>query len=380
MLNENPNAFVINNNNIILTSGLLKYIENPEALIGVIAHEIGHIKKFHLTKRKQKVKDLQILDQISSLAAITTSILSNNPEILLQSTITSKSNIQNYYSLYSKDQEREADLFAVQKLNDLKISTKGLTKFLNSLEKESNKKDRTKDNFMFASHPNYDDRLNIISSFTNKEYNELNDQMYERFLFTKAKLFGHTENEIDILRTYLYGDSLDYGKSIVLANQGKLLESLKIINRLIDKKHKNIFFLETKADILFKHGYIVEAKKFYEISLSMDNNNIHIRNRLFHINYDNLEFLKYNDVNKLFEKYNDLVFNYSLDVDFYHKWHHIFQILNKESWMLFVDAKIDILNKKNGSAISKLKKIINISTNTKLIIHSKNLINKINDA
>ena len=31
------------NNKIVFTSGLLKYIQSPEALIGVLAHEIGHI-------------------------------------------------------------------------------------------------------------------------------------------------------------------------------------------------------------------------------------------------------------------------------------------------------------------------------------------------
>ena len=108
MLNDTPNAFVINHNIIVLTSGLLKYIQSPEALIGVITHEIGHIKNFHLTKRKKRIEDMKLLDQISSLATITTSILSNNPEIFIQSTIASKSQIQNYFSSYSKNQEREA--------------------------------------------------------------------------------------------------------------------------------------------------------------------------------------------------------------------------------------------------------------------------------
>ena len=40
---------------------------------------------------------MQVLKQISSLAAITTSILSNNPAIIIQSTLISKSNLQNYF-------------------------------------------------------------------------------------------------------------------------------------------------------------------------------------------------------------------------------------------------------------------------------------------
>ena len=52
-------------------------------------------------------------------------------------------------------------------MNDLKISTKGLIKFLKYLEKEFYKKGQSKDSFMFSNHPNYEDRLNIISSFSN---------------------------------------------------------------------------------------------------------------------------------------------------------------------------------------------------------------------
>ena len=140
ILNDIPNAYVSENNKIILTSGLLKYIQSTEALIGVIAHEIGHIKNYHLTKRKKRVKEMQLLDQVTSLAAITSSVVYANPEIFLQSTLASKSNIQNYYFAFSKNQEKEADLFSVKKLNDLNISTKGLIEFLKSLERESNKK------------------------------------------------------------------------------------------------------------------------------------------------------------------------------------------------------------------------------------------------
>ena len=78
----------------------------------------------------------------------------------------------------------------------------------------------------------------IISNFSNNEFINLDNKFYERFLFIKAKLFGYTENEIKILENYLHGDSLEYGKSIILANQGKLLKSLKIINKILPDKLK----------------------------------------------------------------------------------------------------------------------------------------------
>ena len=114
-----PNAFVTGNNKIVFTSGLLKYISNSEALFGVIAHEIGHLKNFHITKRLKKTEDMKILNQFSNLAAITSAIFLKNPETFLQSNLITSSNIKNYYSTFSKNQEKEADLFAIERLNDL---------------------------------------------------------------------------------------------------------------------------------------------------------------------------------------------------------------------------------------------------------------------
>ena len=53
--------------------------------------------------------------------------------------------------------------------------------------------------------------------------------------------------------------------------------TLKTINKLIDKKQNDTYLLETKADILFNHGYSLEAKKFYELALPENSNNIHIK-------------------------------------------------------------------------------------------------------
>ena len=107
------------------------------------------------------MENLASLDQFVKLTAIASSILSNNPELLLQTAITNKVGIQNYYSSFSKNQEREADIFAIDQLNKLKISSYHLVDFLKFLESESFKKGFSKDNFMFATHPNYAEGLDL---------------------------------------------------------------------------------------------------------------------------------------------------------------------------------------------------------------------------
>ena len=44
ILDENPNAYINEKKIIYITTGLLKYTPNYEALIGVLAYEVGHLE------------------------------------------------------------------------------------------------------------------------------------------------------------------------------------------------------------------------------------------------------------------------------------------------------------------------------------------------
>ncbi len=87
------------------------------------------------------------------------------------------------------------------------------------------------------------------------------------FFFIKAKLFGFTENDNNELNNYLKNDYYEYANSIILARKGRLKKSLIILNNLINKYPKNIFLMETKADLLIPYGYTEEALRFLSKSL-----------------------------------------------------------------------------------------------------------------
>ena len=52
------NAFVIDGNNMFLHSGLITKAGSASGIIGVIAHEAGHISAGHILKLKKKIRDL----------------------------------------------------------------------------------------------------------------------------------------------------------------------------------------------------------------------------------------------------------------------------------------------------------------------------------
>ena len=106
------NAFVDINNVIHINSGLIIYCSDYVALLSVLAHEVGHIHLNHITHRKEKIENSKKYNTLSLLSVIAGSTLTQNPQLLQASILTSAA-LSNQYIVFSKDQEIEADLYAL---------------------------------------------------------------------------------------------------------------------------------------------------------------------------------------------------------------------------------------------------------------------------
>ena len=115
IFDENPNAFINESNHLYISSGLIEKAPSYVSLLGVLAHEIGHLEKYHIHKRKKSIQNLRTIDMIGTLSIIAGTIVSNNPEIN-QTLIVNKIGINDFYINFSKDQEREADYYAIDTL------------------------------------------------------------------------------------------------------------------------------------------------------------------------------------------------------------------------------------------------------------------------
>lgn len=366
LFDESPNAFINEKEFLFVTTGLIKYTPSYEALIGVLAHEIGHVENYHIKKRIKSIKNLRSINKLGTLSMIATSILSNNSEYLMQSILTNQFGIKNYYSSFSREQEREADIYAIKTLNNLNLSSLPLRNFLKLLEKESNQKGINQENYKFSSHPIYKERFDIIDniSIKNSSYLKLNT---ENYFFAKAKLFGFTEMNKDKLHKYLTGDYLDYAESIILSRNGKLKESLIKLNILIDKYPDNFYLLETKADLLLAHGYSKEANEFYKIVLNKDNNNQYAKKRIFDIKYDEINKKQYLELENFFDDFSELMIIFPNDKILLKKFKQVSSLLDKKDWSEFIDANMLIIETKKNLALNKFNNILLNTKDKKLI-------------
>lgn len=177
------NAFATSGGHIFVTRGLLHCIENEDSLAAVIAHEIAHIQLQHsLQMIKQNRWTNAINDSINLIEVISDEDNDDEfsdafDEIIEESVITLIS------SGYSKNQEFEADTYALELMNDAGYDPKKMLEMLNQL-----KKFKKENNGLYKTHPSLKSRLSNVEktlskmNLSNIEGIELRTERFNNFV------------------------------------------------------------------------------------------------------------------------------------------------------------------------------------------------------
>jgi Zn-dependent protease with chaperone function len=149
-----PNAFALPGGIIIFTKGFILDAESPEEILGVFAHELGHLRHRH-----------GIQAYIADLGTTAVSLVLGGSA----STITQSLDALNALK-HSRVHEREADRFALKLLKEQKISSSGIKQFFSRM-----KQDSIPDGFLSwaSTHPTDDERIrlfNIPSRFSDIQF------------------------------------------------------------------------------------------------------------------------------------------------------------------------------------------------------------------
>ncbi len=337
--NEEINAFVDINNVIHINSGLIIYCEDYVALLSVLAHEVGHIDLNHITLRKKTIENSKKYNTLGILSVIAGSTLTQDPHFLQGSILTSAA-LSNQYIVLSKDQEMEADLYALETLNLLNTNSKSIQILLETIEHQLLNKGLSREQQRISTHPYFADRILLIDNFKDSKENNFNENYNERFNYIRAKFIGYSNNE-EILKK-LNEPFKTYAESIKKARNGKLKMSLQTLNEIIKSNNNNNFLLETKADILFSYGYTNEAIRFYKKNLEEDPLNYYAQIRIFET--IEIKNLSNSDIEIIFEKNKDLLFKYFNNKNVLIKYIELAKKLNKKEWLEFFNFILSINN------------------------------------
>ena len=265
------NAFVTGNNYIYIHTGLLENLDSFEELEGIIAHEIGHLTLGHVESRKILSKKNSNLINIGIFALLGAS-LSGSSNNLHGSILVGTDFFYKKQYKYNRTQELEADIFSIKALNKLKKSSIGLNRFFEKIEKR-NKLFANKKNY-YATHPNPENRLEIINSLSQFKDNKLNTITYFKNIELdlqklKIKLTAYTKNKqkLKVIKNNLKEKNKIFYSSINSYLNHDIKNSIKNTIKYQEQNKNNPFVDEMIGSLYFIEGNFKKASMNYNQAL-----------------------------------------------------------------------------------------------------------------
>lgn len=266
------NAFVADGRRIFITVGAITQSTTPNEIIGVLAHETGHIAGGHLARLREQISHAQTLSIISLLlgaGAIAAGASAGGrnsgigdvaPGILLGPQEAIRRNLLSY----QRSEELTADRSAINYLNATGQSARGMLDTFRRFQEELGFNASALDRYTL-SHPMPRERVASLEELARKSpHFEKKDPANLQFRhdMARAKIVGFVERPDSVARRYpAYDQSMpaQYARAIAAYRSGRIALALQEIDRLVKQQPNNPFFLELKGQALLEAGRAREA-------------------------------------------------------------------------------------------------------------------------
>jgi len=263
------NAFVMDGRRIFINTGALLQCETPNEVIGVLAHESGHIVGGHLAKLRQQLAQAQtamILATILGVGAAVAGARSGNgvSNVGMAAIAAPQSAIERTLIGYQRQQEESADRAGVRFLTATGQSPKGMYSTFKRLADQTLFATHGVDPYVM-SHPMPIERVNALEVFAQSSpyWDKKDDPALQlRHDLMRAKLAGFMNRPDTVARRYPTGnDSLParYARAIATYLHGDLRTALGQIDGLIQSQPNNPYFYELRGQALLEGGKPNEA-------------------------------------------------------------------------------------------------------------------------
>lgn len=260
------NAYVAGGLNIFINTGLIREAKKPGMLIGVIAHETGHIAGAHLSQFKEKASRAMlgsILGAVVGIAAAAGGAGNAGAGIIAGS----QSMVQRQFTSEIRINEQSADQSALRILDDNDISATGMLEMFQVLRSRE-AGGAVRDKFLLT-HPLSSERITTMrnhiaeSSIPADQVPDGYDAMHARMI---AKLVAFLEPYNTTITLYPPSDTSvagRYARAIADFKRSQVNAAVAGMDSLIKQYPKDPFFYDTKAQILFENGRLNEAAEAY---------------------------------------------------------------------------------------------------------------------
>ncbi len=286
IINENVfNAFVADGRRIFVNYGAIMQSETPNQIIGVLAHETGHLAGGHLAKMREQMARAQtqmIIAMLLGAGAMVAGSMGGNsngglanagaaavagPQEMIRRTMIS----------YVRQQEENADRAGVKFLTASGQSAKGMYETFKRFTNDSLFAAHGADPYL-QSHPMPAERVAALEEIARSSpyWDKKDDPALQmRHDMVRAKISAFMERQDTVYRRYpLSNDSLParYAHAISTYLHGDLRSALAQIDALIQMQPANPYFYELRGQALLEGGKPAEAIAPLRKAVQLSNN------------------------------------------------------------------------------------------------------------
>jgi predicted Zn-dependent protease len=262
------NAFVADGHRIFINSGALMQAKTPNEVIGVLAHESGHIAGGHLARMRDEMSKASTESLVAMLlgigAAVAGARSGSGGDIGMAALTMPQGVIQSTMLAYIRTQEEQADRAGVKFLTATGQSPKGMYDTFKRLGDEMLFQSRYIDPYL-QTHPMPKERVAALEELVQTSpYWDKKDppELQARHDLMRAKLYGYMDRSGVSANRYPASDQslpARYARAIAAARFSDAHTAIGQIDALIEAQPQNPYFHELKGQTLLEGGKPAEA-------------------------------------------------------------------------------------------------------------------------
>jgi predicted Zn-dependent protease len=267
------NAFVVDGRHVYINSGTLVQAKSPNEVIGVIAHETGHITGGHMAAlrgriARDKTKSLLIAilgigllvggamsggDSAREAGSAGTGLMLGGNDILMRSLLSER-----------RAQESAADQAGLRYLEATRQSGRGMLLTFENFAQQEYVSATYQDPFV-RSHPVAAERLaRLRENVAKSPYVNAKDspQLQLRHDLIRAKISGYLDRPQVVNNAYPRNDNslpARYARAIAHNCSGKCTNAIGEVDALIREKPDNPYFWELKGNLYYWNGKYAQS-------------------------------------------------------------------------------------------------------------------------
>lgn len=268
------NAFVAGGQNMFFHTGFLMDTDLGE-LLGVMAHETGHIAGGHLARSGDAMSNAATIATIFTLLGLAAALGAGRGDVGMGVMGGGQEAAMRTFFAFTRAQEGSADEAAMAYLEKLGWSAEGLLAMMQKLAGQELLPENRQVEFV-RTHPLTRNRIEAIRNFVETRSQNNGKRFPAEFYASHermvAKLMGYLRPDLALRRYPATDQSIAgrYARAVALYQKGYTKEALELVEGLIGVERDNAYFYELKGQILFEDGRAAEAVIPYRESARLD--------------------------------------------------------------------------------------------------------------